>query len=231
MLYRSTLVSEARGSAGGLTASRNRSGNYLRKRIKPTNVGSSDRTRARNDLGGASSNWPQLTQEQRDAWNAFAANQPVSNGIGETVNWTGQNWYVRINSLRSLGGLAALTSPPTGTGTTLLTDISITALDDSANTVTFTIDNTNEWANFDAGRLFVFATQPLSPGRQSTAGSFRFVGSVDGDATTPPTSPQTITLTGGRQPINTQAQFFRFVAMDQEGRVSVTQIKRAVAVP
>lgn len=231
MLYRSTLVSDARGSSGGLTASRNRSGNYLRKRIKPTNALTSARTRARNDLAGASAGWNSLTDAQRAAWNSFAETNLVPNKMGDLVKLSGIDWYVKVNSLQSLAGTAALTAPPTGSPSTMLTDVTINSVTVSTGNVIFTIDNTNDWANGNDGRLFVFATQPLSAGRNAAAGSFQYIGAVHGNATTPPTSPQTLAMGTARVPVATQAQFFRFVAIDGEGRMSVQQVKRAVAVP
>ena len=231
MLYRSTLVSDARGSAGGITASRNRSGNYLRKRIKPTNALTSFRSRARNDLAGAASAWPTLTSAQRSAWNSFADTNLVPNKLGDLVKISGIDWFVRANSLQSLAGNALLTDPPTGTGTTLLTNATFTSLTVSTGDVVFTIDSTNDWANEDDGRLFVFATQPLSPGRNAPAGSFQYIGAVSGDSGTPPTSPQTLAMTATRTPVAGQVQFFRLIAIDGSGRQSVQQIARVVAVP
>lgn len=229
MLYRSALAADARGSVGGLTASRNRSGAYFRARVKPTQVPSDPRSRARADLGSQASAWNSLTKPQRDAWNDVATTWTAVNKLGEVVKLSGFNWFCRANALLSLTGQPNVIVPPDDIPTTTLHPPTALVLDVSAHSLTATIDDTDPWANTDDGRLLVFMTQGQNPGRNSPSGGFTFAAATAGDAGTPPT---TISLTSLPVSLITgRVYFVRFVATDGLGRVSAEVIQSAIPVP
>lgn len=94
MKYRSTLMADLRGSMGGVTASRNKGGGYLRARVKPTNPSSEAQQEVRQAFAIAIAAWSTLTTTQRNAWNAYAQQTPVTDSLGEQITHTGRSWYV-----------------------------------------------------------------------------------------------------------------------------------------
>lgn len=111
-LIKSSLLADIRGSIGGTTYSRNRGGSYARNRTVPINPQSTSQTRARSDLAYYSVQWSSLTGDQRVAWNQYAETVVAVNVLGESITYTGQQMYVRSNTLLSLANLAAVTIPP-----------------------------------------------------------------------------------------------------------------------
>jgi hypothetical protein len=94
MKFRSTLLADARGSMGGITASRNKGGSYLRARVKPTNPNSEAQQEVRQAFALAVAAWSALTNDQRNGWNAYADQTPVTDSLGEQVKHSGRAWYV-----------------------------------------------------------------------------------------------------------------------------------------
>lgn len=229
MLYRGSFVNDARGSLGGITASRNRGGSYLRRRVKPTQVPSDPRSRARADLGSQASAWSGLTPEQRAAWDDRATTWTGVNKIGETIKLSGFNWFTRTNAQRALSGQAQVTDPFDDIPTTELHPPSAGALDASSQSLAFDVDSADAWAGDDNGRLLVFITRGQNPGRISPSGGFTFVAAFDGNTAVPTTGISTsslpVVITTGRQ------YFVRFVALDAEGRVSAEVIQRVTGTP
>ncbi len=222
-------MADGRGSVGGLTASRNRSGAYFRARVKPTQVPSDPRSRARADLASQASAWQALTTAQRGAWNDVATVWTTVNKIGETIKLSGFNWFCRANALLSLTGQAQVIVPPDTVPTTALHPPTDLVLDVSATSLTATVDDSDPWANTDDGRLLVFITQGQNPGRTSPTGGFTFVAAFDGDAGTAPTEVTTADLPV--ELIEGRVYFVRFVATDGLGRVSAEVIQGVVANP
>lgn len=228
MLFRGSFVSDVRGSLGGITASRNRAGNYLRARVKPTQVPSDPRSRARADLGSQASAWQALTSVQRDAWNDVATVWTSVNRIGESIKLSGFGWFCKANASLALGGQAAVTAPPTTIPSTELHPPTALVLDISAHSLTASVDSGDPWAGSATARLLVFITQGQNPGRASPSGGFTFVAAFPGNAspvTAITTATLPVALTTGR------VYFVRFVAVDALGRVSAEVIQSAVPVP
>ena len=93
-------VIQMSGSIAGNTFARNRYGNYVRARTKPVNPNSALQQQVRNAMADLTTRWSSvLTAVQRTAWNLYASNTPMTNRLGETVNLTGFNHYIRSNSL------------------------------------------------------------------------------------------------------------------------------------
>lgn len=113
-LIRSSLISSISGSIGGTTFARNRGGAYSRNRTVPINPNSASQTRARSSLATMSSGWStDLTAGEREVWSDYAETQTVLNRLGEAITLTGQQAYVRSNTLLLLASSALVTAPPT----------------------------------------------------------------------------------------------------------------------
>lgn len=102
------------GSIGGTVFARNRGGSYIRNRTPPLNPASPRQVAARSILADLSNRWSTvLTQTQRDAWDNYADNVPLTNRLGEPRNVSGIAMYTRGNSLLQQAGMALADDGPT----------------------------------------------------------------------------------------------------------------------
>jgi hypothetical protein len=106
----SDVVSEARGSIGGTTFSRNRAGAIARKRTKPVNTQTTFRDAVRALFGSISQQWRELTPAQRDNWDTMAPEYQAINALGENFTYTGSQLFQKLNSSLQLAGLAGITA-------------------------------------------------------------------------------------------------------------------------
>jgi hypothetical protein len=98
MKFKSALLTVASGSTGGMTASRNRGGLYLRSRAIPVNPNSSRQAIVRAALGTLVQRWNQtLTAAQRGDWENYAQQVPVTNVFGDQIQLSGQQHFIRSN--------------------------------------------------------------------------------------------------------------------------------------
>lgn len=202
---------------GGATASRNKGGQYFRRRAIPTNPSSTRQQVMRNGLAGLTQAWSNtLTAAQRAAWATYAANVPTTDVLGNTINLSGINWYVAANQPRLSAGKATVASGPTIFTLADLTPITITGVaSTSIATVTFT--NSDLWATLVGGFLNLQFSRPQSAGINYFKGPFRQGFTING-AVSPPTSPATGTMpfvgAAGNQ------VFWQARAMNADGRIS-----------
>jgi len=188
-------ILDARGSIGGQTASCNRFGNYLRARITPVNPQSSRQNVVRAIIQLLSQAWSNiLTQAQRDAWEVYASNIVRQNKLGAQIFLTGFNHYIRSNTpiLQALDtrvdiGPVNLSLPP---GDPLM----IGTVDEAGQQISVAFDDTFDWVDQDDGHMFLYMSEPKRAGTNFIGGPFRFAGAIDGDSTTPPTSPTVISV-------------------------------------
>lgn len=106
------LIDIRSGSVGGNTWFRNKGGYCVRMRTPPVNPNTSRQQATRVILGTISAGWKLLTQNERDAWEAYASTHPIQNSLGLDIYIAGQNWYCKINSRLADAGLTLLTEPP-----------------------------------------------------------------------------------------------------------------------
>ena len=215
MLIRTGFGGQLSGSVGGVVASHNKGGQYLRNRSIPTNPNSGQQQRARNDFSSASIGWRSLTSLQRAAWESYAAGTPVLNRLGESINVSGFNMYVRTNAFRLQCGAAVLAAAPTTPGASSLGGIVSSALS-AADGMTFVT------VGADAlGPVFTSMGPAISPGVLSfkgpysgwaTAATMLATGFVDLADTLSPLRYGT-PLVGERRPI-------RVTGSDANGRLS-----------
>lgn len=102
------------GSVAGDTSSRNRFGQYRRTRAVPVNPNTARQVLARGRLATASAAWRSLSNAQRTAWNEYAATQPQTDSLGQTVYLTGAQQYVRHFTAWTNAGLTPAAVPPSG---------------------------------------------------------------------------------------------------------------------
>lgn len=117
MLYKSGLVTAASGSLGGITASHNRGGQYLRARVIPTNPNTARQQTIRARFGYLADYWTTtLTEAERLAWTAYGSSLRLANALGNAGSPTGQQAFQRTNLVRLEAGLAVLEVAPVTEG-------------------------------------------------------------------------------------------------------------------
>lgn len=187
-------VVQASGSIGGNVHARNRFGNYIRPRTKPVNPNSIEQGNVRESLSFLAEFWHSgLSAAQRIAWGTYANAVAMKNRLGETIYPTGFNHFIRSNVELKRHALTVVEDGPTELA--LPEKDPTLAVEGSAATgnLSVTFDNALGWANEAEGHLFVYQGQPQLVTRNFFNGPWRFTGSVDGDAETPPTSPDDMT--------------------------------------
>ena len=108
------LTGPMSGKLGGMVASRNRGGQYFRRKAVPVNPDSSLQVERRSAFASLISMWNnELTTPQREDWTVWAANTPRLDSLGQTHVLTGQNAFVGCNSLRVIAGQTILKVAPT----------------------------------------------------------------------------------------------------------------------
>ncbi len=194
MLFTSQVIASASGSAGGLTASRNRFGMYFRARAVPVNPNTTFQQAVRTLLATFATRWAVITPDQRAAWDVYASNTDVVNKLGQTVTLTGFMQYVRSNTARVQAGLTVVDDGPIVFG--LPTFGTITAgfsAPAGVPSMQLFFEDTDAWALETGGALMFSASRPFSPTINFFNGPFRFWDVVLGDDAVSPTSPVAFT--------------------------------------
>jgi len=183
-------VVQMAGSIGGTTFARNRFGNYARARTKPTNPNTQQQQKVRSSIAALTARWSQiLTADQRTAWNLYAANLNMLNRLGETVQLSGFNHYIRSNMLLLQNDLTPVDAGPTIFELPAKDPTLAITASEITQQISITFDNTLDWANETGGYMFKFQGIPQNPQRNFFTGPWRLLGHIDGNDATPPTSP------------------------------------------
>lgn len=119
------LSSEARGSVGGMTASRNTMGAYMRSKASPVQPRTETQQKRRYALQKLTRQYQDLTPTQIAAWNDFASNWPTTDVFGDSITLTGLDWFVSLNSRLDAINAAAQTTPPLNPNSTFNNTVSI----------------------------------------------------------------------------------------------------------
>ncbi len=107
------ILGNIRGSIGGNVFSHNGGGDYIRRRVAPTNPNSTRQQTMRSFLGTLATLWSTtLTPAQRAAWNTWAENQTRVGPLGNNINLTGLNGYIWTNTHILDAGDTRIDDPP-----------------------------------------------------------------------------------------------------------------------
>jgi len=192
--FKSQVYTEASGSIGGVTYSRNRGGAYTRSRTVPVNPNSPEQQAVRGLVATLTSTWGNvLTAGQRDAWDFYAESVPLPDALGEPRNPGGLGMYVRCNVPRLQTTLARIDDAPGVFDLGVFTNPSVDSVDAAADTIDVAFTNTDPWATAVGGGMLVYASRPKNPTINYFKGPYRFAGLVAGAAVAP-TSPATVDL-------------------------------------
>jgi len=198
------LVPPQSGSQQGITASRNRFGQYVRTRAIPVNPSTEAQGLSRTRLSTNSEGWRGITPAQRAGWSGLGLSMVRSDSLGQSYSLQGNQAYCSVNNVRMLCGLAAVADAP--------------ALSDAANIVTAVITlsavalsiaytPTPMPANT---YLMVFASPQRSAGRAFEA-DFRFIKASAAAGASPLVALAEYTAKFG-VPVTGNRIFFSFVA-------------------
>jgi len=121
------MVGQASGAIGATVFSHNRYGAYVRQRVIPTISTTTYALNAKSRLSTVSAAWSVLTDAQRTAWQTWAANNPMTDRLGDRQVLTGHAAYVQINGRLTAAGQTNLAVPPIGDGPVGITSASLVA--------------------------------------------------------------------------------------------------------
>lgn len=222
------LLGTMSGSMGGLTASRNRGGQYFRQRVVPTNPASTRQNAVRAYLASAVAAWTNtLTAAQRTAWATYAANTPRTDSLGNEIVLTGQQAYIGAYVPRMQAGAAVPTAAPTvfnrGEPVASIT----TSLGGAPNLIGLDLGNTSDVlalmdAASDDGDILIFLGPPISEAVNFYKGPYQLadVVPIAAAATTVNWSTDVTTLSDDVALVAGQSRPIRIIIAYDDGRTS-----------
>ncbi len=211
-------VAQIRGKLGGTVFSRGRGGAIVRSWVSPINPNTAAQQQVRNALSTLVVKWlTVLTQLQRNGWKTYADNVPFQNALGDTIFLTGQQMFMRSNSVLVRNGLIRVDDAPTIFNLGDFTDPILLVGEISSPVINIVPNLTDAWATETRGFMFVQAARQMNPTINFFKGPFLQVGFIVGDPSPPPPprpffTPFTYT-TGNRT-------FARFRVIRADGRLS-----------
>ncbi len=206
------ILGNLRGAVGANIFSHNRGGDYLRRRVSPTNPNSSRQQTMRAFLGSLATLWSTtLTQLQRDAWDTYAATVSRTGPLGNTINLTGMNTYVISNTRILDAGGTRIDDPPATVGPDSLLTFSGAISAPTTYDVTFT--DTPLGAT---ERIRLFMSLPQSGAAQPNEAQARIVGYSALAQATPYAATLPFSIASGQS-----AVFWASVFDESTGLVSV----------
>lgn len=170
-------VASMSGKQGGAVHGRGRTGATIRDWTKPCNPANAKQSQARARFAQQSSGWGNLTDAQRDAWNAFAQTSARANRQGDIYVPTGRQLYVELNGYLKLAQQGAITDPPVGLVPPTIKDDLQIAIEEISDTLTL-FDITDGAADATV-KWLVYAAPPQMTGRNNVNRQMRFLGPFD----------------------------------------------------
>lgn len=229
MKIQTSLGGEMSGSLGGITASHNRGGAYLRRRSIPTNPNSTRQQQIRTFFGAGVQAWTQtLTPLQRQDWRDYAAAVPRTDSLGNQYFMTGQQAFISSRTMQQLAGQTPVSAAPLVLDTGVpVTDVipEETGVEDDGGTPRFHSSVFFGGPRGVAGDLLIFAGIPQSPGRTFYKGPYQLAAIEELDTTGDPVAPN-VAMNDPDVWFNSRiyaaGEFvpLRFVAVYDDGRVS-----------
>lgn len=170
-------ITEMRGSIAGNTFSRNRYGAYARARTKPVNPNTAGQQTVRASMAFLTDRWANtLTALQRTAWNLYGSNVVMTNKLGESINLSGFNHYIRSNMPRKATSQAVIDAGPVVFEIPEADPLLSITGTEAAQTIDIAFDNTLPWAVEDGGLMFEYQGIPQNPQRNFFGGPWRCCG-------------------------------------------------------
>lgn len=170
MKYLSALISQGSASLGGATFSKNRGGNYIRKRIAPVQPRSSAQQGVRATLSSLSGQWKGLGASVIAAWSALASTVTLKDSLGNSYTPTGNQLFVGCNATLTACAEPVVTAAPAGMPA--FPDMLPVAATATAGTPTLAI--TTSLAAAPAGYLFLVRSTPQGSAGRAFFGTSKY---------------------------------------------------------
>ncbi len=184
-------IGQMSGKIAGNVFARNKGGNYVRVGTTPVNPRTPRQSVVRAAMAFLVDLWANtLTVGQRDAWNLYASNVTVLNRLGEAINLSGFNHYIRSNMIRKQNALQRIDNGPTVFEIPAQDPTLAITCSEGTQQITTSFDITMDWAGEASGFLFLFQGSPQNPQINFFNGPWRFIGQVIGADPGPVVSPQ-----------------------------------------
>ena len=186
------------GKLGGVVASHNSSGAYLRNHTIPVNPNTPAQANTRAIFSNLSNRWKTtVTASQAEGWSNWAKNSPFTDVLGSSITMSSNNAYLKINSIRMLLELAPIDEAPTIFGEALAIVPDSSAISISEATQSLIITAASDLVGWDSTLVndycLFFLSGPQSPRTNFFKGPFKASGNLLGGAV-PPTFPASITV-------------------------------------
>ena len=216
VLYKSALVAQASGSLGGMVASNNRGGNYLRRRAIPVNPRTDLQHAVRSNLGSLAQVYSNtLTPAQQAGWALYGSNVPIVNAVGDARQQTGISAFIRSNATRLQIGADPILDAPINFTLGITPQISVT-VNASVAPGTFNIEIINGPSYGDTDQLCLFMGRPVQPSINYFSGPFRYTSAMGGPEVFPNTQLNEVPY----QASTGQKVFWKCTASMADGRYS-----------
>lgn len=108
-----SIVVNGRGKLGGHVYSKNRGGSYVRTLQTPSNPRTTFQQTGRGVFTQLTQGWSQLTDSERNSWNAATENFTRTDVFGDTRQLSGKGLYISLNKERILIGDSIISTAPT----------------------------------------------------------------------------------------------------------------------
>lgn len=166
------------GSRGGHTASRNRFGQYYRRRAVPVQPGTPFQLNQRARMTTNAAAWRALTDAQRAGWLALGLNMTRTDSLGQSYDLNGFLAYCSVNNNRLDAGDAVVSDAPA-----IVTPADLISATITLTSVAFSVAYTAT-PLAAANRLFIFASPQRSAGRKFN-GDYRLIAVTAAAAASP----------------------------------------------
>lgn len=169
------IVDNISGKLNGTVFAKNKGGNYMRSKSKPSNPKTAAQMAVRAQFGAISSAWKALTESARSAWRESASNFPYINRLGDSKILSGFALHQKLNTNLDLIGESMLTFPPEPISPVNFSSIKVDAIKPAEGP-----DQMNILAPLVTSdpnvKTLIFATPPLSHGVENFENKLRLIG-------------------------------------------------------
>lgn len=174
-------IVDARGSVAGVVFSKNSTSHYMRARSIPVNPNTDLQNVIRGALAMLAVRWSAIVGgTERAKWELYGKNVTVKNKLGESVNISGYNHYLRSNIPRIQGGLTAIDAAPTVYELPQQDPTFAIVADATAQTISFTFDDALLWALETGAYMFKYQGIPQNAQRNFFNGPWNYIDKIAG---------------------------------------------------
>ena len=171
------IVDNISGKLNGTVFAKNKGGNYMRSKSKPSNPKTAAQMAVRAQFGAISSAWKNLTESARSAWRESASNFPYINRLGDSKILSGFALHQQLNSNLVLIGESALTFPPEPKSPVSFTTVNVNAILAEGDVDQMEINAVITAVDANSKTL-IYATPPLSAGIENFENKLRLIGTA-----------------------------------------------------